>query len=431
MKTAGGTLIELASKLGEGADGVVYAVKRDGQLAVKLQPNNEPLTPFRRRRLERLIALRLPEHPHGRQDLLMCWPRELVLDDRGRAIGFTMRRALGRKPVKLAKLLSFRDREKLAPNLSFQTVMLIGAGLALIVAYVHALGLVLCDLNERNVIVAGTEVSLIDLDSVQFVDSDGELWLSPWHTEDNLPPELYGVDLNAMRRTVEHDRYTLAVLTFRVLMLGRHPHDGRRADQRRGDLQDQASRGVYAYGPDGAELTPPRAAPPIGVIPADARNLFETTFTAGARHPSRRADAATLAGALLRGSGQLTLCDGARGHLRPNDARACPWCAWERQIGLQVSAPAPRVGASPLRPAPRRPASPIRRAGPMAAMSGPVATTLPDWRIKAERWAVAHPDLKPAYERLDGWLSGPYRGIAIAVIAVVLFAVLTGVLQLI
>ena len=99
--------------------------------------------------------------------------------------------------------------------------MRIFASLAAALDALHALGIVVGDLNDGNVLVVGDEIRFIDVDSMQF-----GRWPCPVAHERYLAPELYGVDLSAAPRFLpEHDWYAFLVLLFSALLYV-HPFGG-------------------------------------------------------------------------------------------------------------------------------------------------------------------------------------------------------------
>ena len=67
-------------------------------------------------------------------------------------------------------------------------------------------------------------VTLIDCDSWQ-VNAAGKTFRCPVAAPDMLAPELQGKELGKISRTLESEYFSLAILIFKSLMLGRHPYD--------------------------------------------------------------------------------------------------------------------------------------------------------------------------------------------------------------
>jgi DNA-binding helix-hairpin-helix protein with protein kinase domain len=90
----------------------------------------------------------------------------------------------------------------------------------------HGMGVCLGDINLNNFLynhITGTVV-LIDCDSYQ-VEVEGHVHPCLVGTADMLPPEHPVESLGKVLRTPESDLFSLAILIFRCLMLGRHPYD--------------------------------------------------------------------------------------------------------------------------------------------------------------------------------------------------------------
>lgn len=319
--------------LGEGGEGVVRAVQGHPYVAVKQRLDGQPLPGREVKRLRALIALNLPDCPTNDTKLMCAWPREIVSDSQGHAVGFAMRRAPG-KPLRLSALLSIGGREKHTPNLSFALTTKLAADVLRIAHACHALGIVLCDVNDRGILLADNrELWLIDLDSVQFAAADGTGYLSATHMPDYLAPESDPATFDSSPRTVAEDTYTLSYLAFRILMAGFEPYDGRRPDRRPVDLAEHAKSGFYAYSSNGSPVEPPLRAPSIGVLSPEVAGLFERTFVAGAVDPSIRTGTRELAQALDRQASAFVPCGGRRTHFIAAGP-VCPWCEWEQRIGI-------------------------------------------------------------------------------------------------
>ena len=90
----------------------------------------------------------------------------------------------------------------------------------------HAAGVMVGDYNLANFLCDpdGDTVTLIDCDSWQ-VNVAGKTFRCPVAAPDMLAPELQGKELGKINRTLESEYFSLAILLFKVLMLGRHPYD--------------------------------------------------------------------------------------------------------------------------------------------------------------------------------------------------------------
>ncbi|MGR3914756.1 MAG: protein kinase [Gammaproteobacteria bacterium] len=213
-------LLYKRDRIGEGGEGAVYAREwRNGEkIAIKI---------FNERKLrgrgdslsQKIIAM--VNHPDKKALLasqMVAWPKWAAYDKNGRVIGYAMRHAEGKQLSRLAHPMLYKkhfldmDREKVSQML----IRLWDS-----VHYLHQRQIYIGDINTSNVLCTERyEICWIDADSFQ-VDGHRCLVGRPEMT----PPEHRGKNFADIDRTRESDLFSLAILTFLCLMLGRHPYD--------------------------------------------------------------------------------------------------------------------------------------------------------------------------------------------------------------
>jgi DNA-binding helix-hairpin-helix protein with protein kinase domain len=154
----------------------------------------------------------------------------------------------------------------------------------------HGADVYLGDINLNNFIYdhATGMVTLIDCDSYQ-VTVEGRLFPCVVGAADMIPPEHHGKTLAQVRRTTESDLFSLAILIFRCLMLGRHPYDFVGG----GSVVENLCGGRFPYGTGGS--APGRD----GAIPAGPWYLIWSHLSFGIK--------SLLIRTLLNGAGDPTL----------------------------------------------------------------------------------------------------------------------------
>ena len=207
---------ELDREIKRGGEGAIHLLRGEPGLLAKVHhhPDEE-----RRRKVAAMIA-----DPRARLREFCAWPSSQVVDDRGRLLGFTMRRAAG---VEWFSLTGIGSRLQVRPSADYRFLVGCSANLARAIASLHAEGIVVGDVNESLPLVAENgKVTLIDCDSFQF-EANGQLFTCNVAKAEYLPPELQGNQgVRGIRREKRHDLFGLAVLIFEMLMLGRHPFSG-------------------------------------------------------------------------------------------------------------------------------------------------------------------------------------------------------------
>lgn len=226
----------LGKELGQGGEGAIYeTAQRELVAKVYFQPDGQ--------RLEKLKFM--VEHNPNISGL--CWPQALLYNGRGEWMGFLMPRAVGKE---LAQTVFHPGR--LASNVAAQgwtrkSLALIAANIAAIFEKMHEAGILMGDINPRNFIVApDCTVCLVDCDSYQFGP-----FPCPVGTMLYTPPEVQiqmrkaGKEDYGYIRTEDNERYSLAVLLFEILMLGKAPYESRNNDNR--DVQEAIIAGEFPY----------------------------------------------------------------------------------------------------------------------------------------------------------------------------------------
>ncbi|WP_374632181.1 hypothetical protein [Ferrovibrio sp.] len=127
-----------------------------------------------------------------------------------------------------------------------------------------------------------------------------------------------------------HDNFGLAVIIFKLLMIGRHPYMGIYKGSGDLGLDDLIKQHKYAYGKSAAlshMQRPPKIMPVTNLSPPIA-DLFERAFavsSVGGGRPTAR----EWVGALNSLEATLRKCTVSPAHYYPPGLISCPWCAFE------------------------------------------------------------------------------------------------------
>ncbi|WP_445156669.1 kinase [Halomonas sp. E14] len=275
-----GKMRRLGKRLERGGEGEIYALLDRPDVIVKwyypdvLKKHGSEL----HRKVEAMRVLRDTQMTKD-----VCWPLIRVFDERRRWIGFAMYRAQGVKMSYLAHALLY---QRYFPGLDRRQVVGYLLRLIEIIQQLHRAGVCIGDYNLNNIFcVPGTQqVTLIDCDSYQ-LRVGGTFYPCPVGSPDMTPKEHQGVAFRKIVRTPGSEAFSLAIVLFKCLMLGRHPYDIVGGD----DPVRNLRRGRFAYGRGQRDV-------PQGVwyelwsdLPESLREMFTTTFTEGADTPGRRA----------------------------------------------------------------------------------------------------------------------------------------------
>jgi DNA-binding helix-hairpin-helix protein with protein kinase domain len=313
-----GRPLDLGPQIASGGEGAVFGVVGRPDVVAKLyhdRPDERQTA-----KLAWLVRHAAPE---------LCkfagWPvGTLSAAPGGPVAGFLMPRFSGYRPIHT--LYSPAHRRTQFPRADWSFLVHTARNCAAAFDAVHARGIVVGDVNQSNVLVSEQAlVCLIDCDSFQVTDGDAvfpcEVGVGPF-----TPPELQGQSFRDVVRTVDHDRFGLAVLVFHLLFMGRHPFAGRYLGPGEMPLEQAIREGRFAYSRSAGQLqmTPPPHAPPLSAVPADLGELFERALLRGGER--RRPAAAEWEAALGAFLAAMRTCLADPGHKLPAERVECPWC---------------------------------------------------------------------------------------------------------
>jgi hypothetical protein len=200
----------------------------------------------------------------GIADESVVRPRRVLLDGKGNAVGYSMRRVADAHPLCQLFTRAFRDRE----GVDGATVLRIVQGMQRSMGAVHAAGVLVVDANEMNFLVAPDfgEVFFIDVDSYQ----------TPHFPATAL---MEGVrDWSAGGHwTVGSDWYSWGIVTFQ-LFVGIHPYKGKHPIVR--GLPERMRGNLSVFN---RAVSVPQMVPPFDVIPGAYRAWYKAMFEDGFR----------------------------------------------------------------------------------------------------------------------------------------------------
>lgn len=214
--------LRLGQPIGQGGEGVVYASGIGG--AVKLYHPNH-LTQSRQEKLLYMTGAD-PQIPG------LCWPQAMIYNTAGEWVGFLMPRAKGDK-LSLSVFHPGRNGINLVKRgWNRRNLALIAANIAAIFAKMHAAQILMGDVNPHNFLVApDCSVSFVDCDSYQAGTFSCPVGMAVY-----TPPEVHrrmreaGREDYGYMRTIDNELYSLAVLLFEILMLGKPPYESRNSN---------------------------------------------------------------------------------------------------------------------------------------------------------------------------------------------------------
>lgn len=311
--------IHLGSKLGTGADGAVYAVEGNETACIKIfdLTTRHRLT----QNLSRIGSLLNLAPSLGSNAAV---PTHLVAETpNGPAIGFGMKRIVGKE---VHNLYGVSSRQIHFPGVDFRFLVQVAKNVAIATERLHHHKVVIGDISGRNLMVRGNAtVCWIDSDSF-LIGKPGFRDICPLVTPEWTPPELQSDRHLQTPRLPGHDAFGLAVMIFHILMLGRHPFQGRFTGQGEApEISKNIGKRWYAHaGYSAIPLKPPKGTPSVSHLGPEIEQLFIKAFLEEAAET--RPSSAEWVAAMKKLEGSLRKCPNSSAHYHSSAAARCPWC---------------------------------------------------------------------------------------------------------
>lgn len=220
----------LGAEIGAGGEGRVFKISGQnlvGKIYKKVDPEVEKKIRY------------MVQHPiadlrdsSGKTILALAWPQDILCDDRGVFIGYTM--PFIQNGVEICTVARGCDMPKaktMFPNYDWMFNLQVAINLSKAVAYLHSNNCIVGDLNCKNIMVSpGGLITMLDNDSFDMVDTvSGIHFRCCAGTQDYLAPELQGRNLRSPSAvfSVHSDNFALAIHIFQLLMNNYHPFTGK------------------------------------------------------------------------------------------------------------------------------------------------------------------------------------------------------------
>ncbi len=310
-------------ELGKGGEGSVYEVQNHSELVLKKY--NEPLTAEKIAKLHHMVAIR-----NAGIEAYAAWPADIVKDDLGTICGFVMKKLTGYVPLHM--IFSPMDRKKLFPDKGYNFLVHVARNLTTAFYKLHEAGLVIGDVNEGNILISASGlIAFIDCDSFQ-VKGEANYFFCEVGVPRYTPPELLKEgSFQQVIRTANTDSFSMAVLIFQLLFLGRHPFAGKNKLAADFDEETAIRKREFAYSLDNKKkkLFPPDNSFSITNLSDDIVALFHRAFEQDARPLP-----AEWVKALDAQLTDMVTCGVSRLHSYPSKLAECPWCYFQQHRGI-------------------------------------------------------------------------------------------------
>lgn len=256
--------IELSKEIARGGEGIIYEIdrKRVAKIFYDPQPRLQKINAF--------IAKGI-KHPH------VCTPIELVYDQSGDFVGYTMAKAAG----VVLRLSVFHPRKfkELFPSWTRVELTQLAIGILETIKYLHSQNVLIGDINPLNITVA-------DYNRFYFLDSDSfqiDQYPCPVGMIDFTAPEIQGQNFGDFLRTEQHEYFSIAILLFELYIPGMHPFSRTGGSTLSDNIKNHEF--VFPLGDNDMNATPKGQWEAMWYnLPFEIRKFFYDVFKDNVRH---------------------------------------------------------------------------------------------------------------------------------------------------
>ncbi|MCX8489442.1 MAG: hypothetical protein ORN54_00045 [Cyclobacteriaceae bacterium] len=277
---------QLDDLFAKGGEGSIYPLLHRPNILIKIYHPEiiKKRGPFLQAKVEAMCQLGKEDDNALRNNKCLSWPLISVFNEKKQWVGYAMYRAKGQPIFKLAHTMLYK---KNFPRLDRNKVTAYLINLLEVTMFLHRRGVMIGDCNLQNILCDPNSdaVTLIDCDSYQVIIGK-EFYPCPVGMPDMTAKEQQGIDFSKIRRTEESEAFSIAIIMFMALMLGRHPYDIVGGSERAENLR----KGDFPYGKGNTTGIPEgRWYKNWSHMSYKVKSLFIRTFTQGADLPSERA----------------------------------------------------------------------------------------------------------------------------------------------
>ena len=200
----------LGPAISAGGEGTIYQLA-NSNLVCKVY-HSDRLTLLRRKKIELMVSRKI-QRPG------ICWPIDIMMNDRAEFVGYVMPRASGRtvqSSMFVKPLL-----EKTFPGWGRKDLVNLCLAFLEHIRFLHGLNIIVGDINPLNLLVTedSTNIWMVDTDSFQI-----ENFPCPVGTVNFTAPEIQGRKYPEFLRSKEHELFAVATMLFMLLHPGKPPY---------------------------------------------------------------------------------------------------------------------------------------------------------------------------------------------------------------
>lgn len=200
----------LTSTIASGGEGTLYSVDSTNSFVAKIY-KKEKLTLHKKEKIEKMVS----KNPVYKG---ICFPSELIYNNDGDFIGYTMPKARGEE---LGRSVFFKQLlKKKFPDWKKQDTVQLCITILEKIAFLNQNHIIMGDINPANILVVSpTEVFFVDTDSYQV-----EGYPCPVGTINFTAPEIQKKHYGEFLRTQGNENFAIATLLFMIMLPGKPPY---------------------------------------------------------------------------------------------------------------------------------------------------------------------------------------------------------------
>ncbi|MEO6584057.1 MAG: hypothetical protein ABIO05_07020 [Ferruginibacter sp.] len=310
--------------LGKGGEGTVYDLSNSSSLVLKLY--TEKIHADKIRKLELMASI-----ANTQLENYTAWVKDIVLDSNKNVCGFIMKKLENYLPLHI--LFSPMDRKKFFPDKGYNFLVHVSRNLVTAFHACHEAGLIIGDVNEGNILVNNQGmVAFIDCDSFQIKHGNGFHFCEVGVPRYTSPELLEMSSFNNVVRTINTDSFSMAVLVFQLLFLGRHPFAGKNNSNEDIDEETAIKKKWFAYSirNKNNKLVPPDSSFNINNLTNGLVDLFHNSFETQENRPEPATYIKEI-GIYLKA---LINCSKSKVHFYPSKLAQCCWCTFQERNNI-------------------------------------------------------------------------------------------------
>ncbi|MCL2622001.1 MAG: hypothetical protein FWD32_03120 [Firmicutes bacterium] len=320
------------SPFAQGGEGMIFNVTGQPGIVAKIYKSH--ITDLSSR--ENKINIMVLNPPDEKVLSQITWPLDALYNSSGSFVGFTMPKVKINEDLNV--IYEYGSSAKF-PHMPWSSKVVVAQNICAVLHAVHTAGHVVGDLNPKNISVSPATGHILMVDTDSYHIKDGQYKCSV-ALPDYVAPEVQkkakthgGASYDSLPLptfTKETDNFALAIHIFQLLMNGVHPYSCAILPSAKSvavpDTNNSILNGLCPFLKDIKNITIPKFAPPITILPKEIQNMFYDAFIEGHTNPSKRPTAEQWFYALKKISKDVSKCGKVNYHDYSGTLKFCPWC---------------------------------------------------------------------------------------------------------